>query len=358
MSPFSPRIAVLMPIYNGGPYVAEAIESLLAQTYPHFDIFILNDGSTDNTEEIIRSYSDPRLKLINNPHNMGLIATLNRGLDLICADEAYTYIARMDGDDISLPTRFEKQVAWLDSNPDIVICGTALKQFGLRSQKIMYPDGCGITKYSYLIGATPMAHPTWMFRCAVIKENGYRYHRGYTHAEDLKFLLDIFRDNKNRAVNLLEVLYLYRWQGQNVSHRAREHQVQMAIKVRREEVEHLISRSLSDSESEWVQMRFKKGDAQGYINFIDEILRAIHKSDPCFVRSLEGRHFFARMIALALYLNRKSLRWGDAYRMIKTAFPNKMGIHIVRAIFLIVRSSLLVRYNFLSLVFKGPVSGF
>jgi glycosyltransferase involved in cell wall biosynthesis len=115
----SPLITVLMPVYNAEPYLGLAIESILAQTYNDFEFLIINDGSTDNSREVMTAYSDPRIRLIDNEHNLGQTATLNRGLELAQG----AFIARQDADDLSLPWRLEKQVAFLRNHSDIVLVG-------------------------------------------------------------------------------------------------------------------------------------------------------------------------------------------------------------------------------------------
>lgn len=108
-----PKISVILPAYNAEKYINEAIDSILTQTYRDFELIILNDCSKDRTEEIILSYEDDRIVYLKNQVNMGVAATLNRGL----AAAKGEYVARMDADDISLPERFEKQAAYLDEHP-------------------------------------------------------------------------------------------------------------------------------------------------------------------------------------------------------------------------------------------------
>lgn len=121
-----PLVSVLMPAYNAEVTVVEAMQSILWQTYPHFEFIIINDGSTDATRERILSVSDARIRYYENEVNQGLVYTLNRGIDL-CRGK---YIARMDADDISLPTRFEKQVEVMEKSPNIIVCGTEVSLFG------------------------------------------------------------------------------------------------------------------------------------------------------------------------------------------------------------------------------------
>jgi glycosyltransferase involved in cell wall biosynthesis len=106
------KISILMPVYNGEKYLREAIDSILNQTFTDFEFLIVDDGSTDNSVEIINSYQNSRINLVKNDKNEGLVYTLNRGLSLAKGE----YIARMDCDDISLPERLKKQIDFLDSN--------------------------------------------------------------------------------------------------------------------------------------------------------------------------------------------------------------------------------------------------
>lgn len=116
----NPLVTVLLPVYNGEKYLDDAIKSILNQSYTHFEFIIINDGSTDGSEKIIKSYRDPRIKYIKNEKNFGLSHTLNKGLKLSLG----TYIARMDADDMSYPSRLEKQVHFLNNHPDYGIVGS------------------------------------------------------------------------------------------------------------------------------------------------------------------------------------------------------------------------------------------
>ena len=98
-----PKISVVMPAYNAEKYIGEAIESILNQTFKDFEFIIINDGSVDHTKEIIREYNDPRIVLLENDKNRGIVLSLNKGLDAATGK----YIARMDADDIALKNRFE-----------------------------------------------------------------------------------------------------------------------------------------------------------------------------------------------------------------------------------------------------------
>ena len=122
----TPAVSVLMPVYNVEKYIGEAIESILNQTFNDFEFIIIDDASTDNTVSVIEKFSDNRIKLIRNETNIKLAASLNKGLRIAQGK----YIARMDGDDISLPHRFQKLYEFLENNPSVDICGSAMRVFG------------------------------------------------------------------------------------------------------------------------------------------------------------------------------------------------------------------------------------
>ena len=158
----SPRISVLMPAYNSEQYVAESIESILNQTFTDFEFIIINDGSTDNTAKIIDEYAkrDERIKFVNNSKNKGLIGVLNEGLNLARGE----YIARMDSDDISLPTRFERQIAYMELHPKCGVLGTWFQMFGNASNIVRHPKRINLLN---LLRDQHVGHPTVMIRKSV-----------------------------------------------------------------------------------------------------------------------------------------------------------------------------------------------
>ena len=127
-----PKISVLMLAYNEERYIAETIESILNQTFKDFEFIIVNDGSTDKTEDIILSFHDPRIRLINNHVNLGLTISLNKGLSIAKAN----LIARQDGNDISCTKRLEKQLEFMNANPEVVVLGTNAKYINEKGKKI------------------------------------------------------------------------------------------------------------------------------------------------------------------------------------------------------------------------------
>jgi len=206
----APKITVIMPVYNGEKYLKEAINSILNQTYTDFELLLINDASTDDTERIINSYKDHRIIYIKNEINLGLIKTLNKGLDLARGE----FIARMDADDIALPARFEKQVSVLQNNPEIGVCGTWFTPLidGLKKKTIQHPQDSESIKI-HLLGYCTMGHPTIMLRKKVI--SNLRYDNDYQAAEDYELWTRLSRITK--LYNIQESLLQYRFHDTNIS---------------------------------------------------------------------------------------------------------------------------------------------
>lgn len=197
-----------MSVYNGEPYLSEAIESILQQTYSDFEFVIINDGSTDNSLSIIKSFQekDERIVLVSR-ENKGLIASLNEGIELAKGK----YIARMDADDISLSTRFEQQVDFMEKNEAVVVCGTWIEQIYIDGRK---PK---LTKYytsskdikTQLLFSCPFAHPSVFIRKSILVDNNIRYNNKFVHAEDYYLWTELSRFGE--FANLNKALLRYRY---------------------------------------------------------------------------------------------------------------------------------------------------
>lgn len=194
-----------MPVYNGERYLKEAIDSILNQTYIDFEFIIINDGSTDKTEGVILSYHDSRIRYIKNEKNLQIVNTLNKGIELARGK----YIARMDADDISLPERLEKQVAYLDKNLDIGIVGTLVQIFGQDIKDTIWkvPVDC-VSVSLNTIFRTPFIHPTIMMRKDMISQYELYYDEKYKNAEDYELWVRMLKFTK--GANLPIVLFKYR----------------------------------------------------------------------------------------------------------------------------------------------------
>jgi glycosyltransferase involved in cell wall biosynthesis len=205
MSKF-PAISVVMPVYNGGKYLKEAIESILNQTYKDFELILINDGSTDASEEIIESFSDKRIVYLDNGKNLGLAASFNAGIDAARG----AYIARMDADDISLPERFEKQLSYLERKPHIGIVGSSImiiNEGGRRLAVHLRPKTHKEIKFSSLF-SSPMYHPTVMGRTEIFRS--HHYNETFSNSEDYELWSRLLFDSNVRFANFKAPLLKYR----------------------------------------------------------------------------------------------------------------------------------------------------
>jgi len=201
------KLSIIMAVYNNASTLQQAINSILKQTFKDFQFIIVNDASTDNSEQILNQLAqkDKRIKLINNRAQLGLTKSLNKALKSVKTK----YIARMDGDDIALPKRFEKQVDYLDKHSQIHLLGTAVylinnqnKQIGLKRHS---SDSKILRKK--ILHFCPFIHPTWMLRRSVLLEVG-EYNQNFPYAQDYELVLRIA--SKFFTANLPEPLLKYR----------------------------------------------------------------------------------------------------------------------------------------------------
>ncbi|WP_281336369.1 glycosyltransferase family 2 protein [Flavobacterium eburneipallidum] len=219
-----PKITVLMPVYNCELYIREAVDSILNQTFTDFEFLIIDDASADKTVELIKTYSDERIKLVVKPSNTGYTNSLNYGVQVAKGE----YIARMDGDDISLPERFAKQVAFLDANPDVILCGSWFSKID-SGAIIKVPENYDSIKLALLKGNC-MAHPSVMMRKQVLDELSIPYDVSKEPAEDYDLWVRLV--GIGRIYNLQEVLLNYREHHTQVSQKRRHQQIASALSSR------------------------------------------------------------------------------------------------------------------------------
>jgi hypothetical protein len=221
----NPMVSVLMPVYNGERYVAQAVESILAQTFTNFEFIIIDDGSTDASGSILQSFADrdDRICLIRRD-NKGLIKTLNEMLKLAKGE----FLARMDADDISTPTRLERQIEFLTHHPDVVCVGGAYELMDSKGRTVMtatMPQDNAEIQHMILIGRTIINHPCAMIRRAALMAIG-GYDETMLTVEDLDMLLRLGEIGK--LANIKEVVLRYRFHTNSVSAKNIVFQDQMA----------------------------------------------------------------------------------------------------------------------------------
>jgi glycosyltransferase involved in cell wall biosynthesis len=207
-------ISVVMPVYNCEKFVAEAIESILDQTFNSFEFIIINDHSTDHTPEILESYHDPRIQIYQNPSNLGLTRSLNIGL----AQCNGKYTARMDSDDISHPSRFARQVNYLEKHPGTGVLGADYERItsdGIHTGNICSHRSDWELVHWMLSFENPISHPTVCLRTDLIRQVGgynedFRYTQDYdlwgrlakcTHMENLPETLLYYRSGDENQIS-------------------------------------------------------------------------------------------------------------------------------------------------------------
>lgn len=200
-----PAISVVMAVYNDELYIERAVQSILKQSFQDFELIIVNDDSKDGTKEKLESLCmmDKRIKVLHNKKNRGLAYSLNRGI----AVSKGKYIARMDGDDVALPKRLEKQYHYMENNPLIDICGSNYKKIGMDSGVVAMSNESDDIK-AFLIFYSPLGHSTWFIRKSFLLEYDLKYNTKYRSAQDYELFYRCM--NYANVACLQDVLLLYR----------------------------------------------------------------------------------------------------------------------------------------------------
>ncbi|MBI5878482.1 MAG: glycosyltransferase family 2 protein [Chloroflexi bacterium] len=204
--PATPAVSVLMAVYNGARYLRAAVDSILAQTLTDFEFIIVDDGSTDDTAQILAAYDDPRIVRLHNETNIGLTRALNRGL----AVTRGTYIARQDADDASTPERLARQAAFLSAHDRVGLVGSGARWVDADDRPLQ--DWVPLTDcaaiHATLLWTIPFLHGTFMFRRACLLDLSGGYDESYPVAQDCDLLLRL--TERWDAANLPDLLYLHR----------------------------------------------------------------------------------------------------------------------------------------------------
>jgi len=268
----NPKVTVIMSVWNGEKYLQEAIDSILVQTFKDFEFLIINDGSTDKTGEILESYNDPRIKIINNEKNIGLTKSLNRGLKIAKGN----YIARQDADDISMPERLEKETEFLKQNINVGLVGTDylfINKKGKVVHIVKCLNGSRELKEKLLEG-NQFGHGSVMLRRECIDKVG-TYREEFKFAQDYDFYLRIAEVYD--VANISEPLYKWRINIKSVSVKKKALQDKYALlaielakerkqsgkdklqSLNKEEIDKLLDELISDTRA-----KDRKKIAEGY----------------------------------------------------------------------------------------------
>ena len=200
----SPMVSTLMPVYKTAPYLREALDSILSQTFTDYELIVLNDCSPDNADEILDSYSDPRIVRYKGEKNVGLSNILNIGIGMARGK----YIARMDSDDLSLSDRLQIQVDYLESHPDIDLISVGMQLFGAKDEVWVREPNPDKVKINALFHS-PILHASSVWRRERFEENGLRFRQEMVPSEDYDLWTRALVKGL-KLVNLRQVLYKYR----------------------------------------------------------------------------------------------------------------------------------------------------
>lgn len=199
----SPRVSVVIPIYNAEAYVGEALDSVLRQTFGDFELLAIDDGSTDRSADVVLARNDARIRLVRNAENLGLAGVRNLALSAVRGE----YIAWLDADDVSLPPRLERQVALLDDDASLAMCGTWVRTLGTtQPREWHYPTAPDVIRARFLFD-DPFATSSVMIRRSILGD-ALRFEMAYPPAEDYDLWERVSAGH--RTANVPEVLTLYR----------------------------------------------------------------------------------------------------------------------------------------------------
>jgi len=229
----SPKVTVLMPVYNGASYLSEAMRSILSQSFADFEFLVIDDGSTDDSASIVQGFQDPRIRLVHNGSNLGLVASLNKGMALAAGQ----YLARMDADDISRPTRLAQQVRFMDEHPGVGVCGSWVRFIPKENDYIWKLPGSSQEIRCWLFSGVGVAHPSVMMRRELFVRHGLQYDPSFTHIEDYELWGRAIRFMD--FANIQEVLLDYRISPEQVCTRHEALQLATVVSLRAERLREL-----------------------------------------------------------------------------------------------------------------------
>ncbi len=245
----TPKISVIMSVYNGEDYLSEAVESVLNQTFRNFELIIINDCSTDRTAEILSGFAaaDERVKVHTNEVNLRLPSSLNKAISFARGK----YVARMDADDISLPDRLEKQFQFMEENPEVALSSC---RFMTLKNGFISSGGCGgkcdeETIKALLLVTNPILHPGIIAKTDVIKSLGYD--KSFTCTEDMELWTRFVMTGQ--TVRLLpEYLMIYRLHDKQITGTTLEKQHKEVVAIQKRYYSHFLKEMNAQQEDFYI----------------------------------------------------------------------------------------------------------
>ena len=313
----TPVISVLMPVYNAEHYLSQAIDSVLGQTFKDFELVLINDGSTDSSKNIIFSYNDTRIRYVENDKNIGIVNTINKGVDL-CTGK---YIVRMDADDICNPNRFEKQLAFMQKHLEVGVCGSWITLIDENNK--VTGNNLSQVKSEFIkihqLFSVPFNHPSIIAKVNLLKQNKYEH---VIAAEDYDLWSRL--EDKTEFANLPKYLLQYRWHQTNVSKEKADIQqkskdsiilrqlAKLGLTPTEEEFRiHKLSFSLYSFEGK-TESQLNKDDLITTSQWFKKLLAA-NKKENRYKKSYFIAFLWTRWIMLCLLLGKKSKAFSPGF---------------------------------------------
>jgi glycosyltransferase involved in cell wall biosynthesis len=259
-----PAVSVILPAYNAERYIDSAVASICVQTFADFEFVIVNDGSTDGTEALLRRWAekDARIKLISRP-NAGLVRSLNEAIEMSAAP----LIARMDADDLAMPDRFEKQVRFMREHPEVVLLGTSYELMDADGRKLhvlRQPTDDATLQKHCLAGRTPICHPSAVFRRDAFFRAG-AYKEDHWPGEDLDLWLRLGEVGKLACLD--DVLLRYRLHPGSISESKQEKQIEAIRRVCLEAAKRRGIDTAFDADKGWREQDGHNGRVQQLLKY-------------------------------------------------------------------------------------------
>lgn len=256
----SQAVTVVVCAYNAAPYLKPAIESILAQSFRNFELLIINDGSTDDTRQIALSFDDPRIRLFDNPRNLGIVASRNRGLELA----RHELIASQDADDLSHPHRLLSQVAFMNAHPNVAVLGAAAQLIDENSlplpSAVWFKARTPLALRWQIMFDTPFINSSVMMRRSVVWNELRGYDEDYTASEDFELFSRVAA--RHDLANLEEVLVKYRVLPSSLTSRRKVEVIERVRNVFRENLKRYLE--LEQAPEQWLDTWIRVNNPRQY----------------------------------------------------------------------------------------------
>lgn len=322
-----PRVSVVMPAYNAEKYIGEAIDSILNQTFTDFEFIIINDGSTDRTKEIILEYDDPRIVLLENEKNSGIVVTLNKGLDAAKGE----YIARMDSDDIAVRERLQIQVKYMDKHSEIGVLGTGIRIFGdyIEPYDRAFTTNPDQLK-AELIFNSCVAHPTVMIRKVVLVSEHFRYDKHYSGAEDYALWWGL--SQKAKIATVPDILHHYRIHRNQITQDKSEKYQKMMYELMECRLHDMQIEASEDEEQAlfmYCMGKFQEYSASNFSAFLDALSKILNVNKKTHMFQEKSLHRIVELSVIAA-LNNSDLSKDERKKEYKKAVSKGIFTPLMR----------------------------